>query len=104
MTSIPNLLGGRLLCFFPDGNLCDGAAELESDGFFDVCNTPPWDTWVGYFCDETDPNSSYANYLLAYVPKQLVSLASDGVLANVEQCIMWLDETGVKLRARIPNP
>ena len=40
---------------FPDADLCDGAAELASDGFFDGHNTPPWDTWVGYFRDGVDP-------------------------------------------------
>ncbi len=100
-SSMPNLNGGRLLCCFPDANLCDGAAELESDGFFDVYNTPPWDTWVGYFRDGVDPKGSYDNYLLAYVPEQLVSLAAGGILVNPEECIMWLDDADVKLRSRI---
>jgi hypothetical protein len=33
--------GGRLLAYFPDADLSDGAAEVESRGFFDVYNTPP---------------------------------------------------------------
>jgi hypothetical protein len=42
MTS--GLAGGRLLAYFPDDDLSDGAAEAETNGFFDVHNTPPWDT------------------------------------------------------------
>ena len=99
--SMPDLEGGRLLCCFPDADLCDGAAEQESEGFFDVYNTPPWDTWIGYFCDRTDPNSSYDNYLLAYVPEELVSLADGGIVVNPEECIMWLEDADVKLRCRI---
>lgn len=38
--------GGRLLAYFPDDNLTDGAAEEDSEGFFDVHNVPPCDTWV----------------------------------------------------------
>lgn len=102
--SMPHLNGGRLLCYFPDADLCDGAAEQESDGFFDVYNTPPWDTWVGYFSDRTDPDGSYDNYLLAYVLKQLVPLAAGGILVNPEECIMWLEDADVKLRTRIPAP
>ena len=103
-TSMPNLVGGRLLCYFPDATLCDGAAEQESDGFFDVYNSPPWDTWIGYFCDGTDSNIACNNYLLAYVPKELVLLAADGILVNPEECIRWLEDTDVKLRSRIPAP
>lgn len=34
---------GRLLLYWPDQSLADGAAEYASIGFFDVDNTPPWD-------------------------------------------------------------
>jgi hypothetical protein len=37
---------GRLLAYFPDLNLCDGAAEAESRGYLDVENCPPWETWI----------------------------------------------------------
>jgi hypothetical protein len=32
---------GRLLAYFPRAQLSCGAAEFETDGFFDVDNTPP---------------------------------------------------------------
>src|SRR4051794_11881850 len=41
-----DLGGGRLLLYFPDANLADGAAEVETRGFLDIENMPPWDTWV----------------------------------------------------------
>ncbi|HVG45588.1 MAG TPA: hypothetical protein VM890_12695, partial [Longimicrobium sp.] len=62
------LAGGRLLVYVPDADLTDGAAELESGGFFDVFNTPPWDTWVAFATDLAAPNDWNANYLIAYVP------------------------------------
>jgi hypothetical protein len=46
LSSITDLCGGRLVAYFPDDNLFDGAAEAESQGFFDVDNIPPYDTWV----------------------------------------------------------
>ncbi|MFN7770031.1 MAG: hypothetical protein ACK5WR_17230 [Planctomycetaceae bacterium] len=95
--SMPNLNGGRLLCYFPDDTLSDGAAEHVSDGFFDYFNTPPWDTWVGYF---EDRETRYDNYLLSYVPERLVALAEGGILVNPERCILWLEDTNVKLKSR----
>jgi hypothetical protein len=46
ITGRVSLLGGRLMVYFPDAALADGAAEVQSRGFFDVHNTPPWDTWI----------------------------------------------------------
>jgi hypothetical protein len=40
-----DLTGGRLLAYFPDNNLACGVAEVESQGFFDTNNIPPYDTW-----------------------------------------------------------
>ena len=45
---IGGLSGGRLVACMPEVNLCDGAAEYSSEGYFDVDNIPPWDTWVWY--------------------------------------------------------
>ena len=45
-TVLQDLAGGRLLLYAPDENLCDGAAQSSSKGFFDVDNIPPWDTWI----------------------------------------------------------
>src|SRR4030095_14369286 len=43
---VTSLCGGRLLAYFPNDNLFDGFAEVQSKGFFDVNNIPPPDTWV----------------------------------------------------------
>jgi hypothetical protein len=84
-----DLQGGRLLVYFPDANLADGAAEAESRSFIDVHNTPPWDTWVGLFrSDSTDPSEGV--YLISYVPAALLELASRGIEGNPEECIQWL--------------
>ena len=97
----PDPLGGRLLIYFPHADLCDGAAQLQSQGFFDVFNTPPWDTWIGYFCDQRSTDLSYKSYLLAYVPVSIVELASEGIDVNPEQCIQWLTDAPVAMRDRI---
>jgi hypothetical protein len=99
--TMPDLQGGRLLCYFPDAALGDGVAESESEGFFDAHNTPPWDTWVSFVQDGVEPKGAYDSYLLAYVPQQLVSNAADGILGNPELSIQWLDEAKVRLRTRL---
>ncbi|MFT3768474.1 MAG: hypothetical protein QM820_23750 [Minicystis sp.] len=86
------LQGGRLLVYFPDADLADGAAEAESGGFFDVYNTPPWDTWVALFRDE-DADRSRAEYVVCWVPSVLIDAAARGIDVNPECCISWLEET-----------
>ena len=85
--------GGRLLAYFPDADLTDGAAELESKGFFDVFNAPPWDTWVAYVEEEAADDRSYASYLVAWVPPELLEPAAVGIEVNPEECIAWLGDT-----------
>jgi hypothetical protein len=73
--------GGRLLIYAPDESLADGAAIYPSKGFFDVDNTPPWDTWVAFS----------RGILLSLVPLKLVELAQSGIYVNPESCIRWFD-------------
>ncbi|MGA9980778.1 MAG: hypothetical protein WBQ08_19315 [Candidatus Sulfotelmatobacter sp.] len=84
-TVIPDLAGGRLLLHAPDDNLCDGAAQCSSKGFFDVDNIPPWDTWVCFS----------GKYLVSWVPPRLLELANQGVDTNPEQCILWAPDAGL---------
>jgi hypothetical protein len=89
---VAELQGGRLLIYFPDADLSDGAAEAESGGFFDVYNTPPWDTWVALFRDE-DADVSTAEYVVCWVPPALIEVAARGIEVNPERCIVWLEES-----------
>ena len=95
--------GGRLLVFAPDETLCDGAAEEETNGFFDVENAPPWDSWVALFHCETWPIGSAVqrdhscDYLVSWVPSAYVDVADRGIEVNPETCIMWLDNAHVPL-------
>jgi hypothetical protein len=93
-----SLTGGRLLVYFPDADLCCGAAEAESRGYLDVHNCPPWGTWVGFFADKREAESAYDNYLVAWVPRAFEELVSAGIAVNPEDCIAWLDSADVGLR------
>jgi len=93
-----DLCGGRLLAYFPEDNLADGAAQTGSEGFFDVDNIPPYDTWVwmvrnvrAFDYRDGGKGELEANYLVAWVPPDFIELATAGVEANPEECILWLD-------------
>ncbi len=73
------LADGKLVLFSPEETLSDGAARYFSKGFFDVDNVPPWDTWVAF----------KEQYVISWVPPQLIELANAGVEANPEQCVLW---------------
>ena len=77
-----DLSGGRLLAFYPQITLFDGFAAIESDGFFDPANVPPWDTWI-YVIDD---------FLISFVPKQFIIDVECGLITNVEECIVWLSD------------
>ena len=84
------------MIYFPDEDLADGAAESESDGFFDVDNAPPWDTWIAMV--EDDDAEPVRPYLVTWVPREFLKLAQAGISANPEECIRWLDDTDVAMR------
>lgn len=97
----PVIAPGRFMLYFPDENLCDGYAELVSNGFFDVDNVPAHDTWVSFFNEEKRPQLSSQRYLLCYVPLAAVDAADAGIEGNPEACIVWLDESDVSIRQRV---
>jgi hypothetical protein len=80
----------RLLVFDPDQTLSDGAAEVATDGFFDVDNVPPWDTWAVW-----GPTSEHRGYLLCLIPERWTETASTGILVNPEGA-----STGLRTRMR----
>jgi hypothetical protein len=85
-----------VLVYFPDDELACGAAEVESEGFFDVHNAPPWDTWLAMVKD--DGRTERNPYLLAWVPDELVGHAQRGIDVNPEECIRWLEDCDVAMR------
>jgi hypothetical protein len=100
VTRASDLGSGRLLVYFPDAELSDGAAEAETNGFFDVENAPPWDTWVALFQD--DPSDlSYGTYLVSWVPGELVESVSRGIWVNPEECIVWLQDSKTRAAASL---
>lgn len=85
---------GRLLVFFPDMNLEDGAAAARTNGYFAPNNLPPWDTWIDYFEEpyvKEESNVGIRKYLIAWVPNIFVDVVQGGIEVNPEMCIQWLE-------------
>ena len=92
-----------MLAYFPDAELSCGTAESESCGFFDVFNTPPWDTWVTLLEDTTNPDESYRNCVVSWIPSTLSPLVDAGITVNPEECIAWFDTCRPELHALPKN-
>jgi hypothetical protein len=100
---VDGLGGGRLLVFYPDATLSDGAAEAASGGFFDMENVPAWDTWVLATEDSrhaADP-VSYSSYLVCWVPPVWVDPVDFGIRVNPEECILWASDVDTALTRQL---
>jgi len=82
----PGIGGGRLLVYWPEMSLADGAAEVETQGFFDCDNAPIADAWVGWL-----PTSKHyeGGALLSWIPKRWLKRVNAGIAVNPEECISW---------------
>jgi len=100
------LAGGRLVVYDPDQNRFDSMALVESFGYFDWDNLPPWDTWIAYVRDEERDRQgiSHASYLVAWVPPDLIERADAGIRANPERCLLWASDLDTELARRLSAP
>ena len=90
------IAGGRLIAYSPDCHLACGMSEVETKGYFDVNNTPPWDTWVALL---HAPNAKHwESSLIAWVPSVFVPLVQAGINVIPEQCVLWLDDCPASLQ------
>jgi len=91
------LAEGRILaCDGPSYSVCDGASEHASEGFFDVDDTPPWDTWLLCHPMHVAAKEDSKLVLFSWVPTRLVTLVDEAIRANPVDCIQWatsLDST-----------
>ena len=86
---------GQLWVYEPEVSISDGVSSVESAGFLDEHNCPPWDLWVGYVREERK------KYVLSWIPPSVVPLAKAGYDTNVEDCIYWLADSGCKLQIEL---
>lgn len=81
------MVGGELLTFDVDASFYDGVAAVETHGFFDEEDLPPWDTWVAYGVVK-----NLAPRLISWVPQEHVKLVERAVAVHVCDAYAWLRE------------
>ncbi len=105
-----HLAGGRLLLYDPDRNTFDNGALVESYGYFDWDNLPPWDTWLSYVRDQTrekqaqrgnQEDDGFQSYLVSWVPSSLLERVDAGVRGNGDGCLRWANQLDSPLARRI---
>jgi hypothetical protein len=88
---------GRLLAYVPSASVSDGASEQATQGFLDVDDAPPWDTWVTYIKDDTEPHG----YIASWIPIVFVPLVDEGIRVNAMDCIWWLESRRPRLHEQL---
>ncbi|MBD1394926.1 hypothetical protein [Mucilaginibacter glaciei] len=76
---------GRILVAEIDKTVIDGASESCSDGFFDVNDCPPIDTWFYLFKDKN------GLVLFAWIPLQFIELTQKAIDVNPIDCFNWFE-------------
>jgi hypothetical protein len=92
--------GGRLLVFDPGSSLSDGAAAVESAGFFDDHNVPPWDCWSAVVVDTQASMVGWRpfdSYVVCWIEAGLVEAVGRAIGINPEECLRWADEVPTPL-------
>ena len=91
------LAGGQLLIFYPNTSVSDPAAGVESNGYFDWNTIPAWDTWVYHGQEKMLFDNGYEDehfeYLICWVPPQIIPLVDNAIDSDPTQCIEWLSKT-----------
>ena len=85
---LADLEDGRLVLFDLEACFFDGVACIESGGFFDESDLPPWDTWVAFNAFA----GKQAQVLLSWVPGAYVDAVGRAMKAHFVDGYRWLDE------------
>jgi hypothetical protein len=98
-----DLAGGRLLIYELGESVWDGVSAIESNGFFDAIDMPPWDTWMSCCREPLSPGAidPFYDYLICWVPPQLVDLVEAGIHVSPVQCILWATEDDAVFTRRL---
>jgi hypothetical protein len=86
--------GGLLLLYFPAPPSSEGSTGIASAGYFDVRDTPPWDTWVAFV------EERMRSYLVAWVPPEAQPFVT-AAMQNGGASLRWLNASGVELEEQL---
>jgi hypothetical protein len=86
----PNSLNsatGKLLVVDYDVTNHNEATELESNGFFDWADNPPWDLWVCEFDQK----------LICWIPTVFVDVVAKSMLVECMGMLHWVTDENARL-------
>lgn len=92
------VVAGRILMIEIDITVVDGASESNSDGFIDIYDAPPIDTW--FYIEDT----YNGKVLYAWIPNRFVELVEDGIAVNVVDMLCWQDNYIEDRYVETPSP
>lgn len=93
----PTTLHGQILTLETNVSLICGSAEVESNGYIDVFDLPPIDTWF-----YLSSSSGHGNLILyCWVPDQFMELARKAQRVEMTDNFGWLEESDPALMATI---
>lgn len=84
-------LSGRLLLADFEITNHNEATEIESNGFFDWADNPPWDLWLGV----------YQNQLLSWIPPQFVETVERSMLVECMDMFRWMNLAEIGLETSL---
>jgi len=88
-TSFEGPFIGRILIAHIDETLLDGASEDVSNGFIDMFDIPPIDSW---FYLENNPKHLDRRILYAWIPEQFVEATQVAIDVNCVECFNWMEK------------
>ncbi|MGY4536795.1 hypothetical protein ACVW0P_001209 [Mucilaginibacter sp. UYNi724] len=95
-TAANALYKGRILIAEIDSSVTDGASEAESDGFIDIYDCPPIDTWFYKSSNDT------GRVFYAWIPERFVELTQNAIDVNALECFTWEDAFVLRKEANTP--
>jgi len=75
---------GRIFCTDFDSDSCAAATE-PSQGFFNDCDIPGWDSWFAY-----EPTDSLGR-IYGWIPNEMYNAVNDGMIVIPVECVWWVD-------------
>jgi hypothetical protein len=92
----PRQFKGRVLVAEIDTTITDGASETESEGFIDIYDCPPIDTWFYKTSNKT------GRIFYAWIPEQFVKLTQDAIDVNMLECFTWEEDFISRKEFKVP--
>lgn len=98
-----DVASGRLLRHNLGETTCTAVPKILTDGFFDSYDIPAWDTWIAFVHDIEFGSNSSVDYLVSWIPPQLVEQVDEAVRTSFEENLLWLDKTNTQFTQSLPE-